>query len=781
MANYDFKSALSPIDFEHLSKDLLEAELGIRFENFREGRDRGIDLRYAPAQAGIASNQALVGQLAVQTDTIVQCKRYSNFSDLKSALKREEVEKVAKLNPRRYILTTSVSLSPEHADELRSVLSPFVISTDDIYGRERLNALLLKHPEIERRHIKLWLSSAGVLEAILNAGTYSVSREEIERTIVAAQIYVKNPSFDEALEILRQHHVCIISGIPGIGKTTLARMLLLYFYRHDFEIIKIESDISEARQVPYHNRPRFYYYDDFLGQTAQADKLSKNEDQKLLDFMTSVQDAKHAVFVLTTREYILNQARLQYEKLAREKLDYRKCVMDLSKYSRRIRAEILYNHLYFSSLPREHLYGLISQRGYLKIVDHENYNPRLIEYMTNPQWIGNVVSADYLSLFLRNLDNPELIWEHAFDYQITDASRHLLLILVTLPTESQITDVEEAFVALHGNRSVAGSRRQGDFTRALKELDGTFISTRRVGEDVLLQFHNASIRDFVRGRVLKLPLLEEILESCVFFEQAQWVADILFDERRYVARHVAAQCTGQVANALKRLATARSCIVKIQGYGPNERAVSPTPNRVERLAEIAEFSRRAGDLDERDFINSRLADLEAALVSRQIDPASCLVAIAPLRQLGILSDEQGRRFALALKTVTSRPREWDEFKTLGRVVEALPELFDEAERRDIGDALSIFAEQFVTDYEDGELEVDNPEEIREDAVVLEALGDTFEIDTRYLQERLHKHADHIEGELQDQRDWGRDERRTVSRGPECPDTELDSMFRTLAE
>lgn len=234
----------------------------------------------------------------------MQCKRYSNFGNLKSQLKNKELAKITKLKPARYILTTSVSLSPQQAEELKTLLSPFVQSTGDIYGRERLNSILTKHEEIERRHIKLWVTSAGVLDSIINAGTHVVSREEVERTIAAAKIYVRNTSFDEALAILKDHRVCIISGLPGIGKTTLARMLLLYFYERDFDVVKIESDISEARAVSYHKKPRFYYYDDFLGQTAQADKLNKNEDQKLLDFMASVRDSKDSVFVLTFPESV---------------------------------------------------------------------------------------------------------------------------------------------------------------------------------------------------------------------------------------------------------------------------------------------------------------------------------------------------------------------------------------------------------------------------------------------------------------------------------------------
>lgn len=359
MADYDFTTCLSSLDFELLSKELLEAELGIQLENFSEGRDKGIDLRYTSVRG---TRNAVFSPLPVDNSNnpaklIIQCKRYSTFANLKSDLKNKELPKIIKLEPDRYILTTSVSLSPPQTDELAAILSPFVLSTGDIYGRDRLNSILTKHQEVERRHVKLWVSSAAVLNSIISSGTHLVSREEVERTIAAAKIFVRNKSFDEALAILKQHRVCIISGLPGIGKTTLARMLLLYFYDRKYDLVKIESDISEARAVGYHNRPRFYYYDDFLGQTAQADKLNKNEDQKLLDFMASVRDSKDSVFVLTTREYILNQAKLHYEKLAREKFDHRTCIIDLDKYSRRIKAQILYNHLHFSNLPRTHLAG----------------------------------------------------------------------------------------------------------------------------------------------------------------------------------------------------------------------------------------------------------------------------------------------------------------------------------------------------------------------------------------------------------------------------------------
>ena len=91
-----------------------------------------------------------------------------------------------------HVVISRQDISPQQAEELKTLLSPFIQSTGDIYGKERLNSLITKHDEIERRHIKLWVSSAGVLDSIINAGTHVVSREEVERTLAAAMIYVRN-------------------------------------------------------------------------------------------------------------------------------------------------------------------------------------------------------------------------------------------------------------------------------------------------------------------------------------------------------------------------------------------------------------------------------------------------------------------------------------------------------------------------------------------------------------------------------------------------------------
>ena len=56
MNNYDFL-ILSPSEFERLTRDLLQKHLGCHVESFTQGRDGGVDLRYAGIKGKHASKR----------------------------------------------------------------------------------------------------------------------------------------------------------------------------------------------------------------------------------------------------------------------------------------------------------------------------------------------------------------------------------------------------------------------------------------------------------------------------------------------------------------------------------------------------------------------------------------------------------------------------------------------------------------------------------------------------------------------------------------------------
>lgn len=760
MKNYAFSESLSPIDFELLSKDLLEADLGVKFETFREGRDKGIDLRHSP-QVG-------------KTGTIVQCKRYgeNQLSNLKSSLKRSELPKIRKLDPDRYILTTSVGLTVGQVDELVDLLSPYVKSSGDIYGRDRLNSILSNHSEIEKSHIKLWIGSTGVIDSILNAGTHAVSRDELERTIRAARLYVKNPSFEQALKIIKEYRVCIISGQPGIGKTTLARMLLLYFHELDFEVVKIESDVSEARKSFHHKKSKFILYDDFLGQTALADKLNKNEDQKLLAFMATVRESKDLVFVLTTREYILNQAKLVYEKLSRERFNHRTCIIDLGTYSRRIRAQILYNHLFFSEMDPAFASALIDRRGYLEIIDHENYNPRLIEFLTDSEWLIGVTAPDYPDFFLSNLDNPEKIWDHAFRRQISDEGRSLLFVLTTLPTQVLLTDLRVAFKAWEGS----GHRAEADFINALKELDGTFTKTDKVRDSILVSFSTPSIRDYTQNLLIGGECLEEALESIAFFEQALWFGGILVDEDWVGRRTALERHSDVILSALVSSFGSAGCLVTLEGTPEWRRVKDVSIAPPGRLIQVADLCRKLGSSDHDGWQKSMMGKIASAVETQVISVAIVARALARLREFELLGSRGGERLIEAMKSrLLTEATDLEDFEVLAEFVDVCKDSLSDEELEKIEEALGQFVDDYVADEDDAA----SPDSLREIASRFSNLGETLGVDTAFREEQLREEADQVEAD--DPPDWDPEYDGSRTTGDSCSDREVDSMFSTLGD
>jgi len=276
MSDYTF-STLAPNEFEDLSKDLLERSLKVPLQAFTTGRDGGVDLRHASA----------TGQ-----SWIVQCKHYagSRFADLKRSVLKE-VHKLHRLKPQRYILVTSCGLTPANVDELYNLLSPFCTSKHDILGKSDLNGLLRANGDIEQRHPKLWITSEAVLNRVLQNDVFVQSEMTRESILRRLSLYVYTPRFEEARKKLNADRVCIISGVPGVGKTTLAEMLLVEHLMNDWEVVTIHQNVSEGlRALQVHSDSKqVFYYDDFLGQISSGEKLAKNEDGALLQLLRAIQ------------------------------------------------------------------------------------------------------------------------------------------------------------------------------------------------------------------------------------------------------------------------------------------------------------------------------------------------------------------------------------------------------------------------------------------------------------------------------------------------------------
>jgi conserved domain protein len=94
------------------------------------------------------------------------------------------------------------------------------------------------------------------------------------------------------------------------------------------------------------------------------------------------------------------------------------------------KAYILYNHLFYSNLKREYIDNIFKDKNYKKVIAHKNYNPRIIEFITKDKHIELKNSESYIDFVIRNLDNPEEVWENVFEKQSTPYINYLIYCII---------------------------------------------------------------------------------------------------------------------------------------------------------------------------------------------------------------------------------------------------------------------------------------------------------------------------------------------------------------
>ena len=780
MTNYNF-SEISDFEFEALCRDLLQADLGISFELFGSGPDQGIDLRYI----GVVDNE---------NHTIVgQCKRWAegSFTKLLSHLKLDELPKIRKLAPSRYILLTSVELNPSRKDRIVSALYPWIKDPSDVIGKQDITGLLARHSEVERRHIKLWLTSAEVLNAFLNSDIMNRSEYALEKIKRQLRLWAPNPSFDRARDILDANHVCVISGAPGIGKTMLANVMSAGYASRGYQLIAISEDIKEGERVWRSDARQIFLYDDFLGQVTYGElQLRKNEQSSLADFLERVRSSDNKRFILTTREYILSEAQLRYENLSNRSFLNSKYVIGLQDYTQFIRAQILYNHLFFSELPAELKTALIPNQKYWDVIRHRNYNPRVIEYAVSLPGVDSLSPDEFVSNIFSTLDDPSQVWEVIFR-NLPDMARRILLAISSLPTQVFLEDLQRAVESLS-----PGDFDADRFRNALDMVDGTFVDVMEgspgpKSRQLIVVIRNPSVRDYLWARLETFDgEADVLLKHAIFFEQcvilyegqnhAVSMSSLLPPSAHILARDRDVVDSEAVASRAGELLSSSSPVVENWDYGNSRRSKKQSVNLERRTAFL--LSILAAHPSSPAIVASASWAIGVTIQAWERGQASQSDALELLKEMKTVEGLLQENFSVKagrtlLNFIASRLQNSQGFKSLVDLATLLPSLFAQPRR-----TLESWGSDFE-DFLDSERnwlldDLDDADWLEYEMQSISKIGSAMGIDISELESEAEFRIEVLREKCEPEEEEGLP---TTHSEPleEFDDVEVDALFQSL--
>jgi len=522
---------LNDHEFEQLAKDIMEKMIGTKLHRFKKGRDGGVDL--------CDSNNSI--------NHMIQVKHYLNskWSDLRNSL-RDEIPKVKKNNPQNYYIFCSIELSVQNKREIVNMFPNHAHNISHIIDKIEINDFLSNpiNKNIIDKHFKLWFYSADLLSKI-NQKHYFIDSEELLFDIDEhVKRFVKTNAYIDCLKKLSESNVLLITGSPGVGKTTISKMLVLYYISKGYSVRYVSNnsikDLKNTLSYSPENK-EIILLDDFLGQHYLNIRESTSNEIKAL--ITYIENSASKKIILNSRITIMNEAEhsfIDFQRLMQmQKIN--QYIIDLDKMSYLEKAKILYNHLFFSNMSPSYFKVLKTNRAYEKIIRHKNYNPRITEYITNYYNLKGIELSEYLIFIIEKLDNPDEVWDDEFRNRISEVDRIFMHTLYSLTDTTVSMDIfRKAFDKRIYEDNIKTT--QNLFDDVSKRLGNSLIriSINKTSKTPYLEVSvvNPSINDYMKKRISgNHNEQKSIVKFAKFIQQVDKIMSVNTDDAKSFFNH----------------------------------------------------------------------------------------------------------------------------------------------------------------------------------------------------------------------------------------------------
>lgn len=489
MLNY---ANLNDVEFEYLCKDIMERMLNVSLRRFAPGRDGGVDLTNDVSTKSI----------------VVQIKHYRNSTteQLVRSLK-SELKKVTELAPQQYYICCSRELSAPNINELYQHFQDYMSSDRNIITLIEIDDFLKKNSnrDILKKHFKLWLDDTGILQELGNDKIFVDCDAFLDDADELHKLFVRTSAYDRALQALEMNQILCIVGDPGVGKSITYKMLTLYYASQGYRV-RYTSSITDLGSLKASLRndaesKEIILLDDCFGQAYF--EMKSTQSTELISLIRYVKRRPNKVLILNSRITIFQEAQQRHRDLVQcmERTDFKVHLLDINELSIEEKAKILYNHLSFSGIPDDYFKDIRIDNRYWNIINHRNYNPRIIEFVCNPSRYKTIPSNKFFLFIKKHLDNPSEMWKDEYDYRLQHEDRILLQTIYSLTNTTVNSEiVRECFEhRISGIPSIDKTLDQ--FDQALHRLNEGFIKILDNQGIKELSMQDPSVNDFLDGRL----------------------------------------------------------------------------------------------------------------------------------------------------------------------------------------------------------------------------------------------------------------------------------------
>lgn len=107
--------------------------------------------------------------------------------------------------------------------------------------------------------------------------------EDIEKK---KEIFVEHDAYKKSLDILKKNKKIIVSGIPGVGKTTLCEQSALYIHNElkKFNVYLFNSLDDFLIYYDFSQKKHIYIIDDIFGQISWNNNIEESDLKKLFSY-----------------------------------------------------------------------------------------------------------------------------------------------------------------------------------------------------------------------------------------------------------------------------------------------------------------------------------------------------------------------------------------------------------------------------------------------------------------------------------------------------------------